>query len=126
MAEGKRDLAPNWVRLWRACMARTTPIADPASATSGNDFEPISSSWRTSSRPSKGGEQAEPATFHAKIPRLPNHSKKSLASSPKGVRIGTLRSANGGLNVGDANPRSLTRLVPWHQRARRRDLSHRK
>src|ERR1700676_885898 len=107
-------------------MARTTPMADPASATSGSDFEPISSSWRTSSRPSKGGAQAERATFHAKIPRLPNHSRKPLASSTKGVRIGTLRSAGGGVNVGDANPRSLTWPVPLYQKVRRRDLYHRK
>jgi len=60
--------------------------------------------------------QAERAMFHAKIPRLPNHWKKSLVNSPKGVKIGTLLSARGGVNVGEANPRSLTCSIRWYQR----------
>src|SRR5579862_5834631 len=58
----------------------TTPIAEPANATSGKDFDPTSSSCRISSRHSKGGVTAALSTFHEKTPRLPNHSKKPLLS----------------------------------------------
>ena len=41
---GNRDLAPNRLRLSRVCSDRTTPVAAPASATSGRDLAPIASS----------------------------------------------------------------------------------
>jgi len=75
MAEGRSDLAPKRVRLELASMDKTTPIAEPARATSGTDFEPMSSSWRMSSRHSKGGVTAARTTCHVKRPSSPNHAK---------------------------------------------------
>src|SRR6266568_7993002 len=43
MTAGRKDLAPNRIKLSRVCRDRTTPVAAPASATSGSDFDPISS-----------------------------------------------------------------------------------
>src|SRR6266568_9485425 len=43
MTAGRKDLSPNRIKLSRVCRDRTTPVAAPASATSGSDFDPISS-----------------------------------------------------------------------------------
>src|SRR5271154_3626494 len=59
-------------------MESTMPVAAPARATSGRDFDPISSSWRNSSRISNGGVTAARATCQKNIPRSPNHSRNSL------------------------------------------------
>src|SRR5579863_9227791 len=59
-------------------MDSTTPVAAPAKATSGRDFDPISSSWRNSSRNSNGGVTAARTTCPKKMPRSPNHSRNSL------------------------------------------------
>src|ERR1017187_5324362 len=77
-AAGSNDLAPNRTRLSRVSKERMAPIAPPAMATSGNDFEPISSIWRASSRNSKGGVTAARRTFQEKMPSSPNHSKNPL------------------------------------------------
>ena len=53
-------------------------MAAPAKATRGNDFDPISSSCRPSSRNSKGGVTAARTTCQEKRPSSPNHSKKPL------------------------------------------------
>src|SRR5208283_4966321 len=58
-------------------MESTTPVAAPANATSGSDFDPISSSCRNSSRNSNGGVTAARTTRQKKMPRSPNHSKNS-------------------------------------------------
>src|ERR1019366_4188980 len=50
---GNIDFAPNRARGSRVWRDRTTPGAAPARATKGNDFDPIASIWRTSSRPSQ-------------------------------------------------------------------------
>src|SRR5208337_4854975 len=55
-----------------------TPIAAPAMATSGIDFDPTSSSCRISSRHSYGGVTADRKTRQEKIPSSPNHSKNPL------------------------------------------------
>ena len=80
IAEGSIAFAPNLVKLVRASMERTAPIAAPAIATSGIDFDPTSSSCRMSSRHSYGGVTAAFKTCQEKTPRLPNHSKKSLVN----------------------------------------------
>src|ERR1700682_5498231 len=80
------DWAPNRTRLLRLSNARTTPTAAPAKATSGNDLEPISSSCRISSRPSKGRLAADRTTCQAKRPRSPNHSRKPLVRLQTEVR----------------------------------------
>lgn len=56
-------------------MERTVPIAVPAKATNGRDFDPTSSSCRMNSRHSYGGVTAAFRTCQEKSPRLPNHSK---------------------------------------------------
>src|SRR5580658_7317922 len=56
-------------------MESTIPVAAPAKATSGRDFDPISSSWRNNSRNSKGGVTAARTTCQKNIPRSPNHSR---------------------------------------------------
>src|ERR1700723_803319 len=76
--EGNIDFAPNRLRLYRASSEITTPMAAPASATRGKDFDPTSSSWRISSRHSYGGVTPARKTCHAKIPKLPNHSKNPV------------------------------------------------
>ncbi len=76
---GRNVLAPNRIRLSRVCRARTTPVAAPASATSGRDLAPTSSTWRMNSRPSYGGKNADRSTRPQKIPRSPNHSKNGTA-----------------------------------------------
>src|ERR1039457_1925121 len=53
------------------------PTAAPASATSGKDFDPTSSSCRTSSRHSNGGVTAARTTRQKKMAKFPNHSKNS-------------------------------------------------
>src|SRR5271166_5151101 len=78
IAAGSSDLAPNRVRLYRASKESTTPVAAPAKATSGRDFDPISSSCRKSSPNSNGGVTAARTTCQKKMPRSPNHSKNSL------------------------------------------------
>src|SRR5580693_9512572 len=72
------DLAPNRTKLLRLSKERTKPMAAPAKAATGKDLEPISSSWRSSSRPSKGRRTAARMTCHTKRPRSPNHSRKRL------------------------------------------------
>src|ERR1035437_10944323 len=95
----------------------TTPIAAPASATSGRDFDPTSSSCRISSRHSKGGVTAALSTCHEKMPRLPNHSK-NLLNSPEAELTPMEMSDSRRLGIGETipasvvNPRSLTDLVP--------------
>src|SRR5271154_5694712 len=59
-------------------MESTMPVAAPAKATSGRDFDPISSSWRNNSRNSKGGVTAARTTCQKNIPRSPNHSSSWL------------------------------------------------
>src|ERR1700690_2933451 len=56
-------------------------MAEPAKATNGRDFDPISSSCRNSSWNSNGGVTAAHTTCQKKVPRSPNHSK-NLASTP--------------------------------------------
>src|SRR5271166_4724348 len=86
-AAGSMDLAPNRTRLLRLSRERTAPMAAPANATSGNDLEPISSSCRISSRPSKGRRTAARITCHAKRPRSPNHSRRRLIRLQTEVRV---------------------------------------
>src|SRR6266568_8383137 len=43
MTAGRNAFAPKRIRLSRVCNERTTPVAAPASATSGSDFDPIAS-----------------------------------------------------------------------------------
>src|ERR1700733_2846052 len=59
-------------------MESTTPVAAPAKATKGRDFEPISSSCRSNSRNSKGGVTAARKTCQQNMPKSPNHSKNWL------------------------------------------------
>jgi hypothetical protein len=73
---GSRDLAPKLTRLSCVSRERTTPVAAPANATSGSDFEPSSSSWRANSRASYGGRKTARNNSKQKKPRSPNHSKK--------------------------------------------------
>ena len=81
-AAGSMDLAPNWIRLWRLSSASTAPIAAPAIATMGRDFEPTSSSWRSSSRPSNGRLVVERSTCQMNMPSSPNHSRRLLMRIP--------------------------------------------
>src|SRR5580704_13100054 len=78
IAAGSSDLAPNRVRLYRASRESTTPVAAPAKATSGRDFDPISSSCRNNSRNSNGGVTEARRTCQKNRPRSPNHSRNSL------------------------------------------------
>src|ERR1700733_14881679 len=59
-------------------MESTTPVAAPAKATKGRDFDPISSSCRNHSRNSKGGVTAARKTCQENMPQSPNHSKNWL------------------------------------------------
>ena len=54
---GRKDLAPKRTRLSRVCNDITTPVAAPAKAINGSDFDPISSHWRRNSRNSYGGDR---------------------------------------------------------------------
>src|ERR1700693_353683 len=56
------------------------PVAAPAKATRGSDFDPISSSCRNNSRNSYGGVTAARSTRQKNIPRSPNHSKNCVIS----------------------------------------------
>jgi len=40
---GRKDFAPKRTRLSRVCNDMTTPVAAPANAIKGSDFDPISS-----------------------------------------------------------------------------------
>src|SRR5580658_11229095 len=82
IAAGSSDFAPKRVKLDRASIERTTPVAAPAKATSGNDMDPISSSCRNSSRNSNGGVTAACTTRQKNMPRSPNHSR-NLSIGPK-------------------------------------------
>src|ERR1700683_919004 len=66
-------------------MESTMPVAAPAKATNGRDFDPISSSWRNNSRNSNGGVTAARTTLQKNIPRSPNHSKNSPMNPFVGV-----------------------------------------
>src|SRR5258708_1297700 len=57
----------------------TTPVAAPAMATNGSDFDPMASIWRTSSANSKGGVTTARATRPQNAPSSPNHSKKLIS-----------------------------------------------
>src|ERR1700691_3432513 len=88
MAAGSSDLAPNRVRLYRASMESTIPVAAPARATSGKDFDPISSSCRNNSRNSNGGVTAACTTCQKNIPRSPNHSRNWLMGPLEELTVG--------------------------------------
>src|SRR5439155_7258348 len=77
MIAGSDDLAPNRIRLFRVSSDKTTPMAAPAKRTRKADFDPISSSWRISSRISYGGVTAARKTRPQKKPISPNHSKNA-------------------------------------------------
>src|SRR5208282_3651070 len=77
-AAGSNEPAPNRTRLSRVSRERMAPMAAPAKATRGNDFDPISSICRASSRNSKGGVTAARRTCQEKRPSSPNHSKNPL------------------------------------------------
>src|SRR5580698_5961511 len=92
-----------------------TPIAEPAIATSGKDFDPTSSSCRINSRHSYGGVTAAVRTRQEKIPSSPNHSKNPLnrpvaelaTSDARSVR----RTGGGGMRPATAvDSRSLNYL----------------
>jgi len=70
------DSAPKLTRLSCVSRERTTPVAAPANATSGSDFEPNSSNWCANSRASYGGRKTARTNWKQKKPRSPNHSKK--------------------------------------------------
>src|SRR5215467_1709130 len=74
---GRNDLAPKRMRLSRVESVITTPVAAPASATNGSDFEPNSSNWWTNSWISYGGVQAAQIRRPQNAPRSPNHSKNA-------------------------------------------------
>src|ERR1700723_2576793 len=59
-------------------MESTTPVAAPAKATKGRDFDPISSSCRNNSWNSKGGVTAARKTCQQNMAKSPNHSKNWL------------------------------------------------
>src|ERR1700721_2470013 len=95
------DLAPNRTKLLRLSKERTKPMAAPAKATTGSDLDPISSSWRSSSRPSNGRRTAMRMTCHRKRPRSPNHSRKRLIRFQKELEVARRNEAGGsasGLN----------------------------
>src|SRR5712664_1674043 len=101
------EVAPNRARLLRLSKARTAPMAAPAKATSGKDLEPISSSCRSSSRPSKGRLTEARTTCHAKRPRSPNHSRKRLIRLQTEVivdRMSDVGCRASGLNQRARNP----------------------
>src|SRR5713226_5194695 len=86
-AAGSMDLAPKRARLLRLSRARTKPRAAPAKATNGSDLEPISSSCRISSRPSKGRRTEARITCQANRPGCPNHSRKRLGRFQTELRV---------------------------------------
>ena len=85
---GSIAFAPNCTRLARDCSERTTPVAAPASATSGNDFAPAASSWCINSVHSKGSENIAFATRLANMPSSPNHSKAAIKMSVLSLFLG--------------------------------------
>src|SRR5271154_2101679 len=74
-------------------MESTTPVAAPAKATSGRDFDPISSSCRNNSRNSNGGVTAARTTRQKNIPRSPNHSRKLPIGPGVETEVGTVDDA---------------------------------
>src|ERR1700686_1526848 len=90
MAAGSMDFAPKRARLLRLSSARTVPMAAPARATSGNDFDPISSNCRMISRSSNGLVTAAQITFQEKLPRSPNHSSERLIIVPVEVEVDSI------------------------------------
>src|ERR1700733_12763378 len=90
MAAGSMDFAPKRTRLLRLSSARTVPMAAPARATSGNDFDPISSNCRKISRNSNGLVTAAQITFQEKLPRSPNHSIERLTIVPDEIEVASI------------------------------------
>src|ERR1700722_3666537 len=90
MAPGSMDFAPKCTRLLRVSRARTVPIAAPARATSGNDFDPISSNCRKISRNSSGFVTAAHSTLQEKLPRSPNHSIEWLIVAQDEVEVDSI------------------------------------
>ena len=72
--DGRNAFAPNRVKVSRVCSERTTPVAAPANATSGIDFEPAASIWRRNSPHSNGSVNRDLATRRQNTPSSPNHS----------------------------------------------------
>src|ERR1700682_2507660 len=104
------DWAPNRTRLLRLSNARTTPTAAPAKATSGNDLEPISSSCRISSRPSKGRLATARTTCHAKSPKSPNHSREPVSKFQTELRVKAM--GDGAWSASGLMERSQTHSPP--------------
>src|ERR1700733_4118909 len=69
-------------------MESTIPVAAPARATSGRDFDPISSSCRNNSRNSNGDVTAARTTCQKNIPRSPNHSRNWLMGPLEELTLG--------------------------------------
>ena len=65
-------------------------MAAPAKATSGSDFDPISSSCRNNSRNSNGGVTAARTTRQKNIPRSPNHSRNSVMEPLEELTVGEM------------------------------------
>ena len=100
-------------------------MAAPAKATSGRDFDPISSSCRNNSRNSNGGVTAARTTRQKNIPRSPNHSKNSLIRPLEELTVGDMSTVRGHRKRWvpclrpPLNFRSITDLNPdWARRAR--------
>jgi hypothetical protein len=87
MAAGGMDFAPKRNKLLRLSRARTAPMAAPARATSGTDFDPSSSNRLTISRSSKGLVNAARITFQEKLPRSPNQSSERLIVAPVEMEV---------------------------------------
>src|ERR1700722_5820260 len=79
MTAGSMAFAPKRVKLSRVCKESTMPVAAPARATSGNDFDPMESICRINSRPSQGAPKVARATRAQKSPNSPNHSKNVVS-----------------------------------------------
>jgi hypothetical protein len=90
MAAGSMDFAPKRTKLLRLSSARTVPMAAPARATSGKDFDPISSNCRKISRSSNGLVTAAQITFQEKLPKSPNHSNERLIVVPDEVEVDSI------------------------------------
>src|SRR5580704_4361276 len=71
---GSIALAPNRTRLARDCRDKTTPVAEPASATNGSDLDPSASNWCTNSAHLNESVNIALATRTQNIPSSPNHS----------------------------------------------------
>ena len=87
-AAGSNELAPNRTRLSRVSRERMAPMAAPAKATSGNDFDPISSICRTSSRNSKGGVTCRPQNLPGKKAQFAEPFEKPVDRSRAGTHCG--------------------------------------